>query len=58
MIKNSSPTTNKAGFESAKKDYENASRRYAEYKKQGLEKDAARQQDYMDRALAEMLKNK
>ena len=58
MIKNSSPTTNKAGFESAKKDYENASRRYAEYKKQGLEKDAARQQDYMNRALAEMLKNK
>ena len=58
MLKNSSPTTNKAGFESAKKDYENASRRYSEYKKQGLEKDAARQQDYMNRAFAEMLKNK
>jgi hypothetical protein len=58
MLKNSSPTTNKAGFESAKKDYENASRRYSEYKKQGLEKDAAREQDYMNRAFAEMLKNK
>ena len=58
MIKNSSSTTNKAGFESAKKDFENASRKYSEYKKQGLEKDAAREQDYMNRALAEMLKNK
>ena len=58
MLKNSSPTTNKAGFDSAKKDYENASRRYSEYKKQGLEKDAAREQDYMNRAFAEMLKNK
>ena len=58
MIKNSSPMTNKAGFEIAKKDYENASRRYAEYKKQGLEKDAARQQDYMNRALTKMHKNK
>ncbi len=58
MLKNSSPTTNKAGFESAKKDYEIASRRYSEYKKQGLEKDAAREQDYMNRAFAEMLKNK
>ena len=58
MIKNASPTANKEGFESAKRDYENASRRYSEYKKQGLEQDAARQQDYMNRAFAEMLKNK
>ena len=58
MIKNASPTANKEGFESAKRDYDNASRRYSEYKKQGLEQDAARQQDYMNRAFAEMLKNK
>ena len=31
MIKNSSPTTNKAGFESAKKDYENAVTHYNKY---------------------------
>ena len=48
---------NGRAFEDARKDYENASRRYSEYKSQGLEADANRQKDYMERAYAKMIAN-
>ena len=42
-------------FEDARRDFENASRHYMEYKNQGLERDANREKDYMDRAYAKMM---
>ena len=48
---------NSRAFEDARKDYEDASRRYASYKSQGLEADAQRCRDYMDRAHAKMMQN-
>ena len=48
---------NSRAFEDARKDYEDASRRYASYKSQGLEADAQRCKDYMDRAHAKMMQN-
>ena len=42
-------------FEDARKSFENASRAYASYKCQGLERDANREKDYMDRAHAKMM---
>ena len=47
---------NRRDIESAHQNYINASRRYAEYKNQGLERDAQRCQSDMDRAMAEMMK--
>ena len=48
---------NGRAFEDARKDYENASRRYSEYKSAGRESDANREKDYMDRAYAKMMSN-
>ncbi|MBP5153560.1 MAG: hypothetical protein ILP12_00940 [Lachnospiraceae bacterium] len=43
-------------FEDARRDYESASRQYYQYKNQGLQSDANRQKDYMDRAYARMMR--
>ena len=48
---------NSRAFEDARRDYENASRHYYEYKSQGLEADANREKSYMERAYAKMLSN-
>ncbi|MBO4873580.1 MAG: hypothetical protein J5496_09260 [Lachnospiraceae bacterium] len=46
---------NGSEFADAKKDFENASRRYSEYKASGRDADANREKDYMERARAKMM---
>ncbi len=48
---------NGRAFNDARKDFENASRRYSEYKSQGREADANREKDFMERAHAKMMQN-
>ena len=46
---------NSRAFADARRDFENASRHYMECKIQGLERDANREKDYMERAHAKMI---